>query len=218
MTQIPDAKMAPRFRSPISLIWIVPLLAVFIGVGLAVHAVLQRGPEIELQFASAEGLDANKTRLKYKDVAIGTVTAIALAEDRHSVRVAVQIDKQAAPLLVEDSRFWVVRPRFAAGGVSGLNTVLSGAYIALDPGKSESAQRRFVGLESPPLVVGDMPGGSLSSPSHPHGDADPPRGARRPSRARLAGAPGRVRRVSRRPAREVRLSLHRPHRHLELRR
>ena len=159
MTQdIPYAKLVTRLRSPISLIWIVPLLAVLIGIGLAVNAVLQRGPEIELQFASADGLEANKTRLKYKDVAIGTVTAIALTEDHHSVKVTVQMDKQAAPLLVEDSRFWVVRPRFAAGGVSGLSTLLSGAYIALDPGKSSSTKDGFVGLESPPLVVGDMPG------------------------------------------------------------
>ena len=155
---VPEIRRVTRLRSPISLIWIVPLVAVLIGIGLAVNAILQRGPEVELQFASAEGLEANKTRLKYKDVAIGTVTAIALAEDRRSVKVTVQMDKQAAPLLVDDSRFWVVRPRIAAGGVSGLSTLLSGAYIALDPGKSGSAQRRFVGLESPPLVVGDMPG------------------------------------------------------------
>lgn len=159
MTQdIPRAKLVTRLRSPISLIWIVPLVAVLIGIGLAVHAVLQRGPEIELQFASADGLEANKTKLKYKDVAIGTVKDIALATDRRSVNVTVQMEKQAAPFLVEDSRFWVVRPRFAAGGVSGLSTVLSGAYIALDPGKSSNAKSHFVGLESPPLVVGDMPG------------------------------------------------------------
>ena len=159
MTQdIPHAKRVTQLHSPISLIWIVPLLAVLIGIGLAVSAVLQRGPEVELKFASADGLEANKTKLKYKDVAIGTVTAIALADDRHSVKVTVQMDKQAAPLLVEDSRFWVVRPRFAAGGISGLSTLLSGAYIALDPGKSNSTIDRFVGLESPPLVVGDMPG------------------------------------------------------------
>jgi len=155
---IPHAKLVTRLRSPISLIWIVPLLAVLIGIGLAVHAVLQRGPEIKLQFASAEGLEANKTKLKYKDVAIGTVNAIALANDRRQVVVTVQMDKQAAPLLAEDSRFWVVRPRFVAGGVSGLGTLLSGAYIALDPGKSKSTKHSFVGLESPPLVVGDMPG------------------------------------------------------------
>ncbi len=159
MTQdIPVAKLVTRLRSPINLIWIVPLVAVLIGVGLAINAVIQRGPEIVLQFASADGLEVNKTRLKYKDVSIGTVTAIALAEDRHSVKATVQMDKQAAPLLVEDSRFWVVRPRFAAGGVSGMNTLLSGAYIALDPGKSSKVMHRFIGLETPPLVVGDMPG------------------------------------------------------------
>jgi paraquat-inducible protein B len=155
---IPHAKLVTRLRSPISLIWIVPLLAVLIGIGLAVHAVLQRGPMIELQFASADGLEANKTKLKYKDVAVGTVTAIALAGDRRKVLVSVQMDKQATPLLAEDSRFWVVRPRFAAGGISGLSTVLSGAYIALDPGKSPTRRRDFVGMETPPLVVSDMPG------------------------------------------------------------
>lgn len=155
---IPVIKTVTRLRSSISLIWIVPLVAVLIGIGLAVNAMLQRGPEIELQFASADGLEANKTKLKYKDVSIGMVTSIALAEDRRSVKVSVQMDKQAAPLLAEDSRLWVVRPRFAAGGVSGLSTVLSGAYIALDPGKSSTTKERFVGLESPPLVVGDMPG------------------------------------------------------------
>lgn len=159
MTQdIPEAKLVSRLRSPISLIWIVPLVAVLIGIGLAVNALLQRGPEIELQFASAEGLEINKTKLKYKDVTVGTVTSIALTENRHLVKATVQVEKHAAPLLVEDSRFWVVRPRFAAGGISGLNTLLSGAYIALDPGKSDREQRHFVGLESPPLVVGDMPG------------------------------------------------------------
>lgn len=155
---LPETKIVSRFHSPISLIWIVPLVAVLIGAGLAISAVLQRGPVIELQFASAEGLEANKTKLKYKDVDIGTVSAIALSDDRRAVKVTVQMDKQAQPLLVEDSRFWVVRPRIAAGGVSGMSTLLSGAYIALDPGKSPEARRHFVGLETPPLVVGDMPG------------------------------------------------------------
>jgi len=155
---ISEARTVPRLRSPINLIWIVPLIAVLIGLSLAVNAVLQRGPEIELQFASAEGLEANKTRVKYKEVVIGTVSTISLTEDGHSVKVAVQMDKDATKLLVDDSRFWVVRPRIAAGGVSGLSTLLSGAYIAIDPGKSSTTTRQFIGLEAPPLVVGDMPG------------------------------------------------------------
>jgi paraquat-inducible protein B len=140
------------------MIWIVPLLAILVGIGLAVQAVRARGPEVTLQFVAAEGLEANKTRVKFKDVEIGTVKSIALNPDRKSVKVVVQMDKQAEGLLVSDSRFWVVRPRIAAGGVSGLATLLSGAYIAVDPGKSSDTQLDFVGLEVPPLVTSETPG------------------------------------------------------------
>ena len=145
-------------RKRLSVIWIVPLLAVLVGVSLAVQAIRARGPEITLQFSSAEGLEANKTRVKFKDVVIGTVSGIALSEDHKSVRVIVRMDKQAEGLVVEDTRFWVVRPRVAAGGVSGLATLLSGVYIAMDPGKSENASSDFVGLEVPPQVTSDTPG------------------------------------------------------------
>jgi len=140
------------------MIWIVPLLAILVGIGLAVQAIRARGPEVTLQFIAAEGLEANKTRVKFKDVEIGIVKSIALNADQQSVSVAVQMDKRAEGLLVADSRFWVVRPRVAAGGISGLATLLSGAYIAIDPGKSEQAQVSFVGLEVPPLVTSETPG------------------------------------------------------------
>lgn len=147
-----------RPRQRMTMIWIVPALAILVGIGLAVQAIRARGPEISLQFVAAEGLEANKTRVKFKDVEIGTVKSIALNPDRKSVRVSVQMDKQAEGLLVEGTRFWVVRPRVAAGGVSGLATLLSGAYIALDPGKSETSRQEFVGLEEPPLVTSNTPG------------------------------------------------------------
>lgn len=147
-----------RFRSPVSWIWIVPVLAILVAVGLAAHAVLEHGPEITVQFSSAEGLEVHKTKLKYKDVPIGTVIAIGLSDDRRSVRITAAMDKQVEPLLVKDSRFWVVRPRIGAGGISGLNTLLSGAYVAVDPGTSQEAGRHFTGLDVPPLVVSDMPG------------------------------------------------------------
>ena len=140
------------------MIWVVPLLAILVGIGLAVQAIRAQGPEVNLQFVAAEGLEANKTRVKFKDVEIGTVKRIALNPDRKSVRVSVQMDKQAEGLLVEDSRFWVVRPRVAAGGVSGLATLLSGAYITLDPGKSAQTQLDFIGLEVPPLVTSETAG------------------------------------------------------------
>lgn len=155
---LPAGVIVQRARWRIGMIWIVPLLAILVGIGLAVQAVRARGPEVTLQFVAAEGLEANKTRVKFKDVEIGTVKSIALNPDRKSVKVVVQMDKQAEGLLVSDSRFWVVRPRIAAGGVSGLATLLSGAYIAVDPGKSSDTQLDFVGLEVPPLVTSETPG------------------------------------------------------------
>ncbi|HEX8964168.1 MAG TPA: MlaD family protein [Rhodocyclaceae bacterium] len=157
--RVPPRPLAvTRFRSPVSWIWLVPAVAVLVALGLAIHAVLARGPEITVRFASAEGLEANKTKIRYKDVAIGTVTAIALSDDRHSVKVTAAMDKQAEPLLVGDSRFWVVRPRVGSGGISGLGTLLSGPYIAVDPGRASAARDDFTGLDAPPLVVNDMPG------------------------------------------------------------
>lgn len=155
---LPAVRVLQRRRWQLSMIWIVPLLAVLVGIGLAVQAISARGPEVTLQFFSATGLEENKTRVKFKDVEVGTVKSIALNPDRKSVRVVVQMVKDAEGLLVADSRFWVVRPRVAAGGVSGLATVLSGAYIAIDPGKSDTPQLAFTGLEVPPLVTSETPG------------------------------------------------------------
>ena len=155
--EIPEPQREAPRRWP-SLIWLVPLLAVAVGIGLAVHAITQQGPEITLQFAQADGLEAKKTRIKYKNVDVGTVTAISLSKDRASVRITARMDKDAGSLLAEDSRFWVVRPRFGLSGISGLTTLVSGAYIAVDPGHSENSSRSFIGLETPPLVTSDAPG------------------------------------------------------------
>lgn len=157
----PPAQAVAHRHSPLALVWIVPVIAVLIALGLAVHAFMAHGPEIVLHFPVAEGLEANKTKVRYKDVEIGTVTGIALTEDRHAVAVTVAMVKDAEPLLVDDSRFWVVRPRIGAGGVSGLSTLLSGAYIALDPGSSVAARRSFTGLDTPPLVISGMAGRSF---------------------------------------------------------
>ena len=146
----------PRHR--LAAIWIVPVVAVLVGLGLAGQAIMARGPEITLDFAHAEGLEAKKTKVKFKDVEVGTVQSLALNENRKSVRVKVLMDRQAEMLLDRDSRFWVVRPRISAGNISGLGTLLSGAYIAIDPGKSGVGQYHFTGLETPPTVTSDTPG------------------------------------------------------------
>lgn len=168
---LPTGKLPGR-RRRIPVIWIVPLLAILVGIGLVVQAIRAQGPEITLKFASAEGMEAGKTRVKFKDVPIGTVTSIALSPDRNAVQVGVQMGKQTEGLLVDDSRFWVVRPRIAAGGVSGLATVLSGAYIAIDPGQSSTARHQFVGLEVPPQVTSSSPGRSYQLQADDLGSLD----------------------------------------------
>ncbi|MDY7778587.1 intermembrane transport protein PqiB [Burkholderia pseudomallei] len=141
-----------------SLVWLVPLVAALIGIGLVVKSVLERGPEITISFKSAEGLEPGKTQVKYKDVEIGMVETIKLSKDLSHVLVEVQLKKEAEDFAVKGTRFWVVRPRIGATGVSGLGTLLSGAYIGVDAGRSDETEKSFTGLETPPAVTGDQKG------------------------------------------------------------
>ncbi len=155
---LPAAIERPASRWSPQLVWLIPAIAALIGLWLAVSAVLSRGPVITLTFKSAEGLEAGKTRIKYKDVDIGEVTRIQVSPDRKSVLVTASLVKEADDYLARDSRFWVVRPRIAGGSVSGLGTLLSGAYIGMDVGKSREMTHSFSGLDTPPIVAGDLPG------------------------------------------------------------
>ncbi|WP_322067389.1 MlaD family protein, partial [Burkholderia ubonensis] len=103
-------------------------------------------------------LEPGKTQVKYKDVEIGIVKTITLSKDLARVLVDVQLKKEAEDFAVKGSRFWVVRPRIGATGVSGLGTLLSGAYIGVDAGRSSEGQTDFTGLETPPAVTGDQKG------------------------------------------------------------
>ena len=158
LEDLPEAVAAPKRNRPPQLVWIIPILAALIGGWIAVNAVLQRGPTVEISFLTAEGLEPGKTRIRYKDVDIGEVKTIAISEDRRRIIVTAQFVKEAAKFLVEDTRFWVVRPRISGGQISGFGTLLSGAYIAMDVGRSDQPRRDFVGLEVAPVVTGDLPG------------------------------------------------------------
>lgn len=146
-----------RWRWP-GLVWALPLLAVLIGIWLVVNSVLDRGPIITVRFKSADGLEAGKTKIRYKDVDVGEVKAIALSGDRREVLVTAELIKSAADMLAKDTRFFVVRPRVSGGSVSGLGTLLSGPYIGIDIGASETRVHDFIGLESPPVVLADSAG------------------------------------------------------------
>ncbi|KNH04529.1 Paraquat-inducible protein B [Candidatus Burkholderia brachyanthoides] len=155
---LPEPVIEPRSRWLPSLIWVIPFVAALIGVFLVVKTVSGRGPSVTISFVSAEGLEPGKTKVKYKDVDIGTVQGITLTKDHSRVLVDVRLIKEAADFAVKDTRFWVVRPRVAASGVSGLSTLLSGAYIGVDIGKSTEDRTHFVGLETPPAITGDQKG------------------------------------------------------------
>lgn len=155
----PPAPVAPvirRRRGP-QLVWIVPLVALLIGGWLAWRTLSERGPTVTITFETAEGLEPGKTGVRYRDVAVGTVEAVAVAPDLGSVVVTVRMVKDTADHLNEGTRFWVVKPRLGFGGVSGLGTLVSGAYIAMDPGRGEPASD-FRGLETPPQVRASAPG------------------------------------------------------------
>jgi paraquat-inducible protein B len=157
--RLPQAAVKRKERRGLPLVWIVPLVAALIGAWLGVRAYLERGAMIDISFQTGEGLEAGKTKIKYKDVEVGVVHSVALADKGGAGVVAsAEIAKPAAYLLRDDTRFWVVRPRISGGSVSGLSTLLGGSYLALDPGKTEKERRKFVGLESPPVVTLDVPG------------------------------------------------------------
>jgi paraquat-inducible protein B len=151
-----------RARRGFSPIWLIPIVALVVAAGMAWRAVQERGPRVTVVFESGEGLVAGKSKVKYLDVEIGTVDAVHVRDLEH-VEVRCSLDKRAARLLTEGAKWWVVRPRVSSEGVSGLGTIISGAYLTLRPGPQDGAPlREFVGLEEPPLPAEDEPGLKIS--------------------------------------------------------
>jgi paraquat-inducible protein B len=152
----PHVEKASRWLP--SLVWLIPLLAALIGAGLVVKSFIDRGPTVTVSFRSGDGLEPGKTKVKFKDVDIGLVRSISLARDLTKVLVTIDMSKEASRFTAIDTRYWVVRPRIGASGVSGLNTLLSGSYIGVDAGKSEETKSEFTGLEQAPQVAFDEKG------------------------------------------------------------
>ena len=155
---LPQATVVPKRGTRISVVWIIPILAAVVAIGIAIQRVMSEGPTITIVFKVAQGLEAGKTFVKYKDVNIGQVTAVKLSSDHSNVEVTAKIDKSAADLMVADAKFWVVEPRVTLSGVSGLGTLLSGNYIGFEVGRSDKPQRKFTGLEVAPIITGGQAG------------------------------------------------------------
>jgi paraquat-inducible protein B len=155
----------PRLRrwGTLPWIWAVPIIAAAITVWLGLRTIADKGPLITISFASAEGIDlgrneAGHTAVRYKNVELGRVVGLGLSPDRSQVIVSAEMRREAEPLLRRNTEFWVVRPRIEPSGISGLNTLVSGAYIGMLPGEGEAGARSFRGLENPPPQQGLVKG------------------------------------------------------------
>lgn len=158
LSNIPQSTIKPKRRTWLSVVWIIPVLAALVSIGIAVQKILNEGPTITIVFKTAEGIEAGKTFVKYKDVKIGLVQTVKLSGDYTKVVVTAKIDKSAEGLIVDDAKFWIELPRVSLSGVSGISTVLSGNHIGMEAGRSTRERREFVGLELPPAITIDKPG------------------------------------------------------------
>lgn len=142
----------------ISKIWFIPILAILIGIWMVYFHLSSQGPSIIIHFSTGEGIEAGKTKIKIKNVEVGRVNKVELDDSVEGVIVTARIQKRNQHLLKEDTLFWVVRPRIGKAGISGLSTLLSGAYIELSPGLQGGEQYEFEGLESEPVTPSGTPG------------------------------------------------------------
>jgi len=148
MTEPREARVQPRRFAPI---WLVPIAAVAVAGWLGWKTYSQRGPLITITFASAEGIEAGRTRVMLRNVEVGMVEFLDLSRDLSRVEVHARMRSDLKEHLTTGTRFWVVRPRLGVGGVSGLGTLFSGVYVEMEPGKG-SRTETFKGLEEPPVL------------------------------------------------------------------
>src|SRR6202142_2890622 len=155
-SSVPESRNVPRKRTRLSLVWFIPILAAIVGAWVAVTRVLSEGPKITIVMKTAEGLEAGKTKIHYNGVDIGTVSTIELSPDHQRVILTAQMAPKTETFLVADTKFWVVRPRISGANISGLGTLISGAYIGVEIGSLKEARRDFVALETPPVITGEV--------------------------------------------------------------
>jgi paraquat-inducible protein B len=158
VSPVPESRAVAKRQTRLSLVWVIPIVAALVGVWVAVTRVMSQGPKITIVFRSAEGLEAGKTKIRYNGVDIGTVETIRLSDDHLSVITTVQMAPKTEAFLVEDTRFWVVRPRISGASVTGLGTLISGDYIGMEIGASKENKRDFVALETPPVITYEVAG------------------------------------------------------------
>jgi len=157
LDDIPQAELTEA-GSRFAVVWLLPLVALLVAGWLLYKTASEKGPSIVIRFETAAGIEAQKTPIRYRGVEVGKVNAVTYAPDLSHVIVDAHMKRGADNYLNENSKFWVVRPRIGASGISGLGTLVSGAYIEMDPGKGGAPSLEFEGLEQPPGITSDRKG------------------------------------------------------------
>lgn len=147
-----------RSKKSFSLVWLIPIVAVVVGMVMAVQAIVTKGPLITVTFSNATGLVSGQTEVRYKDVTVGLVESIHLNDDLSSVLVEARMDNSIKPYLLDTTQFWIETARISGGEISGLDTLLSGVFIGMDPGDGTESERLFEGTDTPPVVTTGLPG------------------------------------------------------------
>jgi paraquat-inducible protein B len=159
LDRVPEAEVRQSPRGlHLSVIWLLPLVALMIGAWMVYRDYSDRGPLVSIRFNNAEGIEPKKTRVKYRDVDVGVVESLRFSSDLRQVVAGVRLDKAFKHRVTESTRFWVVRPRIEGLRISGLETLISGAYITMDLGRGGEEKRQFDGLEEPRSILSDTPG------------------------------------------------------------
>ena len=160
-----------RQRAGISVVWLVPLVVMGVAAWLIWSTIAQRGPVVTVSFQTAEGIEAGKTKIRYKNIEIGLVETLRFANDFSHVLLSARMAPGMEAFLQRGTRFWVVKPTLGLRGVSGLSTLVSGAYIEIEPGEG-ARQRHFIGLEAAPVVRADAAGRRVTLVSDTLGSLD----------------------------------------------
>jgi paraquat-inducible protein B len=155
---VPKSRTVSKKKTRLSLVWIIPIVAALAGAWVAVVKIRSQGPTITIVFKSAEGLDAGKTKIHYNGVDVGTLTKIRLSDDHQQAIATAEMAPGTESFLVEDTNFWIETARISGATVSGLGTLISGAYIGMEIGSSRQKKRDFVALDTPPIVTSGVPG------------------------------------------------------------
>ena len=155
----PEASKKAAGKRKFSSIWIVPIIALLIGLFLVFRLVTEAGPTITISFKEGTGLEVGKTKVKYRNIEVGEVSSIDLKKDLSGVIVSVEMEPSAKSYLREKTRFWVVKPSVSGGNVTGLSTLLSGSYIGIEPAIEGQPKKNFTGLERQPIIKSADDGG-----------------------------------------------------------